>query len=470
MLGWQDACANGGGSMEIAGWGRQGVEGQELFSEHLLPLGATGALSRGLGRSYGDSSLPPSSNPIAINTTFADRLIRFDSESGELHAEAGFRLLDLNRIFWPRGWTTPVSPGTQYVTLGGMVASDVHGKNHHVEGCFGNHVLALRMLPGSGEATWCSRTEHPDLFWATAGGMGLTGHILEVKLQLKPIASAWIWGESERIDNLDAFLRGLDEAATSWPYTVGWIDALAKGHRTGRGILYKGRWAQPEEAPARLPKPRARLSVPVECPSWVMGRAVVRGFNFLYFWKHLKRKRVGIVHPESFFYPLDVALHWNRLYGRQGVVQYQCVLPKAAGADGVRRMLQVLSQRGGASFLCVLKDCGPEGQGLLSFPMQGTSIALDLPLRPQTQELVDALNEQLLREGGRIYLTKDALTRPHHFRQMESRLADWQSVRHRWDPERRFGSAQAERLLDASPSPPPNNAAMSQRFTRGGNQ
>ncbi len=423
------------------------MPGRELQSEDLAAITQNAILSRGLGRSYGDASLPPAGQLEVVNTLLADRILGFDETSGLLHAEAGFTLKALNEIFWPRGFAIPVTPGTQYVTLGGMVASDVHGKNHHRDGCIGNFVQAITLRAASNRIVRCTREHEADLFFATLGGMGLTGHILEVELTLERIETAWIWLESERIDNIDAFLRALKEAGPHWPFTVGWIDCLSRGSAMGRGILNKGRWARKDEAPAHAPKPKKRLSVPFLMPSFVMGRLTVLLFNMLYFWKHVPRVKKGVAHPESFYYPLDAILNWNRLYGKRGFTQYQCVIPEHAGVDGVKQFLNVLTARGGASFLCVIKDCGAEGPGMLTFPMPGVSIALDIAVRDDTQALVDALNECLIKLGGRIYLTKDSFTRADHFRAMEPRLDKWLAVKRRWDPDNHIQSHLFRRIF-----------------------
>jgi FAD/FMN-containing dehydrogenase len=443
--------ARNGREPRIEGWGRIGVSGRELRSENLERLTERAVLSRGLGRSYGDSSLPPPGVREVATTVLADRLLAFDPGTGLLRAEAGLSLYALNRILLPRGFFVPVSPGTQFVTLGGMVASDVHGKEHHVRGCFGEHVTRLKMRVADGRVLFCSDDEHRDLFRATIGGMGLTGHILEVEFRMIRIPSPWIWQESQRVDDIDEYIDALKDAATKWPYTVGWIDCLTRGRNMGRGILMAGDWADPARAPAREPRPLPRVSMPFELPSWVLGPASVKAFNAAFYWRHVPRKRAGIVHWETFFYPLDSIRHWNRMYGPRGFTQYQCVLPESAGRGAARRVLEILTQRGGASFLCVIKDCGEEGKGMLSFPMKGISIALDIPLRDDTQALIDALNEQVIREGGRIYLAKDQFTRREHFERMEHRLAEFRRVRTQWDPEGRIRSAQSVRLLGDRP-------------------
>lgn len=436
-------------SAKISGWGRfPVVDGLVLKSENLAAASQTATLARGLGRSYGDSSLPSADDRPVLDTTLADRLLSFDSESGLLRAEAGASLFALNQVFLRRGWFVPVSPGTQFVTLGGMVASDVHGKNHHIDGCFGEHVRSLKLRVADGRIIECSDTSEPELFRATIGGMGLTGHILEVEFPMRPISSPWIWGESQRIENLDLMVAGLKEAAREWPMTVGWVDCLARGAKLGRGILMKGRWALTEEAPQKPLPLKGRLRVPFQLPGLVLCKLNMKAFNLAYYWKHIQRVRSGIVHPNAFFYPLDALDDWNLIYGRRGFTQYQCVLPHADDNGPARRFLERFVSAGGMGFLCVIKDCGAEGKGMLSFPRPGISIAMDFPIHPtKTPSLVDQLNELVIAEGGRIYLTKDTFTRSEHFRAMEPRLEAFNAVRRRWDPEVRIRSAQSVRLL-----------------------
>jgi decaprenylphospho-beta-D-ribofuranose 2-oxidase len=432
----------------LTGWGRYPrVNGLEVQSENLPEITEQAALSRGLGRSYGDSSLPARAGVPVANTTLADRFLAFDPQTGLLRAEAGTSLLAINRTFLPRKWFPPVTPGTQFVTLGGMVAADVHGKNHHRDGCFGEHVTALRMRVADGRVLECSDDDEPELLRATLGGMGLTGHILEVEFRMRRIASPWIWQESEQTPDFDATIDRLAEAGKSWPMTVCWADFLARGPKAGRGLLMKGRWAEPSEAPAQLPRFRGAPTLPFLLPSWLLQPWMVKVHNELRYLVHGARTRTSIVHPETYFYPLDIVRQWNRLYGKRGFTQYQCVLPEPQKRERHRRFLDLLQSRGAEVFLCVIKDCGPEGKGMLSFPRPGVSYALDMPIGAGTQSLVDALNEYVIAEGGRIYLAKDAFTRAEHFRAMEPRLDAWNRVRRRWDPHGRLRSAQSVRLL-----------------------
>jgi FAD/FMN-containing dehydrogenase len=432
----------------LSGWGRHPVvPGLEVCSEDLEAVTRDASLTRGLGRAYGDAALPAPSDLWVAGSARADRLLSFDRGTGWLVAEAGLSLGDLYRLVLPRGFFTPVSPGTRFVTLGGMVAADVHGKNHHREGCIGGHIGSLKIRLADRSIVTCSPHENPDLFRATIGGMGLTGHILEVAVHLAKVPSPWIYQESERIADLDTLIGRLKDSGKQWPMTVGWVDCLARGRAIGRGTLLVGRWAESHEAPERFPRLAAPISVPVTLPDRALAPGLVRALNAAKFHAHRPRRRRGVVHPESFFYPLDVVGAWHRLYGPRGFVQYQCVLPASAGADAPQRFLELTRRIGATVFLCVVKDCGPEGIGLLSFPKAGMTLALDLPVQQDTQSVVDRLNEWVIDEGGRVYLAKDALTRPDHFRAMEPRLEEFLRLRRVWDPHGRIRSAQSVRLF-----------------------
>ena len=431
----------------LSGWGRTYQDAIEVRSEDLARGSTDFALSRGLGRSYGDSSLPHPADGKALGTTLADRVLDFDESSGVLRAEAGLCLAELNRLYLERRWFTPVTPGTKFVTLGGMVASDVHGKNHHVAGTFGRHVRELLIRTGSGEVVRCSREENADLFLATLGGMGLTGHILEVAVQLEKLPSPWIYTESYRISCLDELLEKIKESGKTWPMTVSWVDTVARGKSMGRGILFVGRWATAEEAPPGVPAARRAIEMPFGLPSGLLNRTTIGLFNSMVYASHYKKKKTGFVSPDKYFYPLDNILHWNRLYGSSGVTQHQSVIPDEAGPAGVRQLIEELAAAGTASFLTVIKDCGEQGDGLLSFPRPGMSLALDLPIRRDSIQVVSRLNRVVKETGGRIYLTKDGLSSPEDFRQMESRLDDFLQVRKKWDPQGKLRSAQSLRLM-----------------------
>ena len=436
--------------VEMAGWGSYPVvRGHELRSENLASITREASLTRGLGRAYGDASLPPAGDHTVAATPLADRLLSFDRDTGIVRVEAGFPLMRLNRLSLPHGWFTPVTPGTHYVTVGGMVASDIHGKNHHAAGCFGEHVRSLKMRVADGAIIECADGQH-DLFRATLGGMGLTGHILEVEFALERVPSPWIWEETERVENFEQVLEQLEGAGKQWPFTVCWSDFLITGNNAGRAVLMKGRWAEPDEAPPGLPKWRGAPTFPVYLPNWALQTWMVRIGNFLKYTAHGDQHRQHISHPETFFYPLDIIREWNRAYGRRGFTQHQAVLPAPHTHRRHEQFLRLLHDNRAKVFLSVVKDCGPEGKGMISFPMRGVSYALDIPVDQNTQQIIDRLNDFVAAEGGRIYLAKDAFTRPEHFRAMEPRLDHWNAVRRQWDPEGRIKSALSVRVLGDS--------------------
>jgi FAD/FMN-containing dehydrogenase len=328
------------------------------------------------------------------------------------------------------------------------VACDVHGKNHHRDGSFANFVDRVVLLTADGARVTCGPDRERELFLATVGGMGLTGLIVEVSLRLRRIESPWIVLETVGVDGLEAMLAALTRSAAEWPYTVGWIDCLARGREVGRGVLMRGRHATALEAADRRPRRARPLHVPVNAPEWLLNPRFMRWFNYLYYRLHGGPLRRRLVPYERFFYPLDAVGRWNRLYGRRGFLQYQCVLPRAAGAAPLAEILDRLGAAGAASFLAVLKDCGPGGDAYLSFPMEGPTLALDLPYRgTETEALIHELNALVIAHQGRIYLAKDAVTRAEDFARMMPRLAEWRAVRDRWDPAHRFRSAQSVRLL-----------------------
>jgi FAD/FMN-containing dehydrogenase len=380
-------------------------------------------------------------------TRLADRILGFSPERGLIRAEAGLSLERLSAVLWPQGFCPPVLPGTRHVTLGGMVASDVHGKNHHAVGCFGEHVAALRLRTAAGDVLELSETNEPELFRATLGGMGLTGHVLEVELRLERIASPWIWRESRRVRDLAEMIDALAEAGPTWPYTVCWMDATAGGAALGRGVLTLGRWATPDEV--RQPR-HARLAatVPFSCPRLVVSWPVVKAFNLAYRVAHGSGRRRGVVDPGPFFHPLDALHDWNRLYGRTGFTQYQCVVPFEAAQKSIGALLAAIRAEGLWCPLAVVKDCGSEGRGMLSFPRPGISVALDLPLRwPATERAVRRLNRITNEAGGRIYLAKDALSTAEEYRAMDGRVDAFLAVRRKWDPGAKIRSALSVRLF-----------------------
>lgn len=432
------------GPSPLTGWGNYPrIPGFERLGEDLAKVSVDVPLARGLARSYGDASLPPPGGTVA-GMRLGDRILAFDETTGVLTAEAGLSLHDLAAAFLPRGWFTPVSTGTRYVTLGGMVASDVHGKNHHVAGCFGEHVTGLRIRVGTGEILDISPTEHPELFAATLGGQGLTGHILRVSVRLKKVPSAWLYEETERFDTLEEVLAGVRAASAAFPMTVSWIDTSATGAKMGRGIVMRGRWAEAHEAPRVMPSLAHKPKVPFSLPSGLGNPFTIGLANDVWFRLHGERGKRHVVAPGAYFWVLDSLRNWNRAYGKAGFTQYQCVMP----SDPVvwRRFLDTFQDLGGASFVTVFKDCGPAGTGLMSFPQTGTSLALDIPITGGTPALIRALNRIVIDNGGRVYLAKDAYTNAEELHAMYPKLAQWKEIRRRYDPDGRLRSAMSARL------------------------
>ena len=437
----------------IAGWGRHPVCRAAVLRPERLRLPRAGrVLPRGLGRSYGDAAVPASAQSLVLETVRADRILAFEPSTGTLTCEAGLSLAEILRVFVPRGWFPPVSPGTKFVTVGGCVASDVHGKNHHRDGSFGGFVGRLVLETADGRLVECGPDRERELFLATVGGMGLTGLITEATVRLRPIETPWMFVEVEPAAHLAEMLDGLRHAGKDWPYTVGWIDCLATGSGLGRGIIMRGRHASRGEAPGARPRETSVRGFPFDGPQWLLSPLLMRAFNAVYYRIQSRRTGGRFVPYDAFFYPLDTVKDWNRLYGRSGFLQYQCVVPRAAGGPVLSELLERVSRAGATSFLAVIKDCGPESDAYLSFPLEGTTLAMDLPYRgPATEALVHELDGTVVRAGGRIYLAKDAVTRRDDFERMVPRLPQWQRVRVRWDPEHRFGSALSARLLGDEP-------------------
>jgi decaprenylphospho-beta-D-ribofuranose 2-oxidase len=434
----------------VAGWGRRPVRRSRIVrSERLaLPASAAPLLPRGLGRAYGDAAVPASIEGVVIETAQADRILDFDPASGLLRCEAGLSLAEIIRVFLPRGWFLPVTPGTKFVTVGGCVASDVHGKNHHRDGSFGGFVDRVRLYTADGRLVVAGPDVERELFLTTVGGMGLTGLIVEVTFRLRRVESPWIVLDARSVGGLDEMLDGLRQSSRDWAYTVGWIDCLARGSALGRGVLMRGRHASRGETGGQEPRPPRAVRVPWDAPEWLLNPAFMRLFNRLYHARHGAVREPRLVSCEQFFYPLDALHEWNRLYGARGFLQYQCAIPHSAGTAPVRALLEKLAARGAASFLAVIKDFGPGSEAYLSFPMAGTTLSLDLPYRGQgTEGLVHELNAVVIEAGGRVYLAKDAVTRAEDFALMMPRLDQWKAARDRWDPQHRFRSAQSVRLF-----------------------
>ena len=405
---------------KITNWGNFPVVEKEIKSEDSLQkikdfvLSHKEVIARGNGRCYGDASLGEN----IFSTKRLNKFIGFDKIEGVLECEAGVLLSDILEISVPQGYFLNVTPGTKFVSVGGAIASDVHGKNHHSEGCFSEYVLEFKLMKENAEVITCSREENTEDFWATVGGMGLTGIILSAKIKLKNIETAYIRQESIKADNLDEIFQ-LFEESEGWLYNVAWIDCLQKGENIDRSILMRGYHALREELPPKLHKnplknPRKIMpTIPFYFPSWVLNSFTIKIFNWLYYNKQTKKSVEGFVHYEPFFYPLDVINEWNKIYGKKGFIQYQMVIPKEKGKEGMRKILETIADSGNGSFLAVLKLFGKNNpKAYNSFPMEGYTLALDFKVNDKLKYLVEELDKIVEEFGGRIYLTKDSMSNP----------------------------------------------------------
>lgn len=430
--------------MELHGWGRYPrIQANWVFPKDLIELQSTVAqpsalIARGLGRSYGDSSLAD----WVVETRLINRFINFDEGTGFLTCDAGVSLAEIHEVFVPKGWFLPVTPGTKFVTVGGAIASDVHGKNHHVDGTFSQHVAEVTMVLGNGQQITASPTENADLFYATCGGMGLTGIIVNARIRLKPISSSQIIETTIKAPNLDAVFEAFEENYRA-TYSVAWIDCLAKGKKLGRSLLMLGEHAQSGEL--IVPNTKA-LSVPIDMPAGLLNRASIQAFNHLYYNRVKEPRHTRTVHYEPFFYPLDKLAHWNRLYGKSGFIQYQFVLPKAAGLSGMRKILEKIAASGKGSFLAVLKAFGQANQNLMSFPVEGYTLALDFKAEPSVFALLNEIDKLVLHYGGRLYLTKDARMSEATFKASYENWQIFEEIRSRYHAIGKFTSHQSKRL------------------------
>lgn len=375
-----------------------------------LASGHQGLTPRGNGRSYGDASL----GKRLVNSAELEEVFELDTVKGTLRCSAGLLLDEVLLRIVPQGFFLPVSPGTRLVSIGGAIAGDIHGKNHHVDGSFSTFLDSMVVLTGDGKPVQCSRTELPELFWATCGGMGLTGFILEATIRLRPITSAYISQRSIKCRDLDELFQRFEEHKDA-TYNVAWIDLMARGRHQGRSLLLLGEHAKATQlkgAAARdplQPHGKVRLKVPFFLPGFVLSPFSVKVFNWLYYRKAILGGNSGLVHYAPYFHPLDIVQDWNKIYGRRGFVQYQFVVPLAAGRKVMSEVLEELRRNGMVSFLAVLKRFGPAApEALMSFPMEGYTLALDIPLRDRTLEVLQRLDQIVADAGGRIYLAKDA--------------------------------------------------------------
>lgn len=436
----------------VSGWGRTPRADCRVVparrAEDVARAIADGPLiARGNGRAYGDAALNPG---LTLDMRPMDRMLSFDAETGVLVAEAGVLLADIIDTFLPRGWFPSVTPGTKFVSLGGAIAADVHGKNHHVEGGFGAFVDWIDIMGPDGQVTRADRAGNDALFGLTLGGMGLTGVILRAQIRLRPVESGWIVQETHATGTLkeaiDVFEANLDAL-----YSVAWIDCATQGAHLGRSLAMLGRHATREDLPAEKradpykTRRKPTLRVPLDFPAFALNRYTVRAFNELYYRVGAAKAGQALVDWDTYFYPLDAILDWNRIYGRRGFYQFQCVLPTEQARDGMHRLVEMIAASGQGSFLSVLKRFGAQ-DSRIAFPRAGYTLALDFPANDKSRDLMDVLDRITLEHGGRFYLAKDGRMSKETLAAADPRSADFAAIRRERGWDAAFASLQSERL------------------------
>ncbi len=438
--------------MKLSGWGRYPVIDSEcvfpnqpgLVKSIIHSSTHSNQIARGLGRSYGDSSLAEQT----INLSKLNHFMAFDDVTGALTCSAGLSFAEILNVFVPKGWFLPVTPGTQFITVGGAIASDVHGKNHHIDGSFSEHVSKLTLCLASGDNIECSATENRELFLATCGGMGLTGIILQATFKLKPIETSSIKETTFKTRNLSETLDKFEEHDAT-TYSVAWIDCLATGDNLGRSLLMLGEHAPKAASSAEnslTVATHSKLNMPLDLPGFTLNSFSVKAFNTLYYGKVRQLESQRDVHYAPFFYPLDSIRNWNRMYGKKGFVQYQFVIPKSAGLVGLTEILTEIAHSKRGSFLAVLKVFGKGNDNYLSFPEEGYTLALDFKMDNTLLAFLDRLDHIVLNYGGKLYLTKDARMSEKMFKQSYPLWEQFQEVRHQYDAHKAFNSLQSTRL------------------------
>lgn len=443
----------GAGLTRLSGWGANlrvdcYLREPETLEQVAAWLDRAGSIARGLGRSYGDAAV--NAGRQVLGMTRVARYLAFDDETGELVCEAGVSLAQIIHDFAPRGWFPMITPGTKLVTVGGSIANDIHGKAHHAQGSFCACVESMTVLLASGDVVGASRTDNPDLFFGSFGGMGLLGIVLTVTLRLRKIETTYFRQQSVRVANLQQMLRVLDEQDRLFPYSVATLDIFATGAQLGRGVVTVGEHARLAELPGSLARaplkvaPASRLSLPFELPELTLNRLSMRLVNAI-----IQRIQAGarpFGHYEGFFYPLDRLLHWNRGYGRRGFTQYQFVIPFTDGERRLREILTVILASGELPFLNILKRLGKQSPGVLSFPREGYTLAIDFPIRKNTVRLLQRLDRLVLAAGGRVYLGKDSYLDADTFRAMYPDVEGFLATKAKYDPGNVFTSNLSRRL------------------------
>lgn len=430
--------------MSLHGWGNYPLVDNQCFRfdrpESLQELldSKDDVIAFGNGRSYGDSAI---NNNIICCRPY-NYFLGFDESTGVLHVQAGVMLSEILEAFVKRGWFLSVTPGTRLITVGGAIASDVHGKNHHLKGCFSSCIESFSLMLADGQVVNCSQKDNSELFKATCGGMGLTGIVLDAKLILTKINSAFIDQQTIKTRNLEDTFKAFEQNQET-PYSVAWLDCLAKGENLGRSLLMLGDFR--DDGNLRY-QAKSKPGIPFNLPGFSLNSWSIRAFNALYYGKAsagMSQKKVDI---EQFFYPLDAIANWNRIYGKKGFVQYQFVLPKEASLAGMTEVLKRVSNLGKGSFLAVLKLCGAANDNYLSFPMEGYSLALDFKIEPGLFDLLDQLDQIVVQYGGRIYLAKDARVSKAVFEQGYSKIDQFRDIRQQFKMNEKFNSLQSLRV------------------------
>ena len=437
---------------QLAGWGNYPVAESFILNPRDMDdakgdIKKGEVIARGLGRSYGDQAVNEN-NYVAICTKL-NHFLHWDEQEGILECEAGVSLEEIITFFGPKGWLPMICPGTKFVTVGGAIANDIHGKAHHIDGSFVNCVLSFTILLADGSVVEASRSENTDLFWANFGGLGLLGVILKARLMLRKIETTYFKQKSLVIKNLDHMLEALDQYDHEYNYSVAWIDALAKGSKLGGGVLTLGNAAKLNELPEKLKAEplklhkTSKLAVPFFLPSFALNGLTVRMLNKVIAFVQNSPKE--FVHYEKFFFPLDAINNWNKGYGKRGFIQYQFVIPEDNGKKNLTEILELIAGSGCTPFLNVFKRMG-EAQGILSFPFKGYTLAIDFPVTKELLAFTPKLDAKVLAAGGRLYLGKDALLHESTFKAMYPQYREWMAIKRKYDPDNRFSSNISRRL------------------------
>jgi len=432
--------------MKLSGWGQfpeydSKVIRPELITDLIRQITSDNCseqIARGLGRSYGDSSL---ANTV-INSENFDSFIQFDDETGRLDCYAGVSLEDILSVFIPRGWFLNVTPGTKFVTVGGAIASDVHGKNHHRDGCFSEYLFSIKLLTVSEGVVECSRAVNSELFYATCGGMGLTGFILEASFRLKKIESSYVNEYVHKCDNLEQTIDVFKQNTNS-NYSVAWIDCLKRGKNLGRSIVSLG---DHSTKGGLFVDSKSKLNIPFNMPSSLLNSYSIQLFNYLHYARLTKEITQKSVSYDSFFYPLDKVTNWNRIYGKKGFIQYQLVLPDESSNCGLKTVLSKIAESRLGSFLAVLKSLGKQNENLLSFPVQGLTLALDFKMTKGLLTFLNELDSIVVDFGGRVYLTKDSRMSEETFKKCYPQWLEFLNIRKKYAADQVFNSLQSRRL------------------------